>query len=87
MHYQPIWKFYLADLTKWVVKVLVKHPDGARIPSFSDWESRTQKAYFDCSRARCRSSAGIRPPIESACSKRASVRLFSRGYRRSNEPN
>ena len=28
--YQPIWKFYLADLAKWAVKVLVRHPDRIR---------------------------------------------------------
>lgn len=50
--YQPIWKFYLADLAKWAVKVLVKHPDRIRLPSYADWESRTQKAYFDCTRTR-----------------------------------
>ena len=50
--HQPIWKFYLADLAKWAVKVLVKHPDRIRKPSYADWESRTQKAYFDCTRTR-----------------------------------
>ncbi len=50
--YQPIWKFYLADLAKWAVKVLVKHPDRIRKPSYADWESRTQKAHFDCTRTR-----------------------------------
>ncbi|SDJ63962.1 MULTISPECIES: Gfo/Idh/MocA family oxidoreductase [Bradyrhizobium] len=50
--YQPIWKFYLADLAKWAIKVLVKHPDRFRKPSYADWESRTQKAYFDCARTR-----------------------------------
>ena len=50
--YQPIWKFYLADLAKWAVKVAVRHPDGARVPSYADWESRTQKATFDSARAR-----------------------------------
>lgn len=50
--YQPIWKFYLTDLAKWVVKVLVKHPDRIRKPSYADWESRTQKAHFDCTRTR-----------------------------------
>ena len=32
---------------KWPVKVLVGHPDAQRVPSYSDWESRTQKAVFD----------------------------------------
>ena len=48
----PIWKFFLDDFSKWPVKWLVGHPDGGRIPSYFDWESRTQKAYFDCSRTR-----------------------------------
>lgn len=50
--HQPIWKFYLADLAKWAVKVLIKHPDRIRKPSYADWESRTQKADFDCTRTR-----------------------------------
>lgn len=52
VHYQPIWRFYFLDLAKWLVKILVKHPDGERTPSYSDWESRTQKAHFDCTSAR-----------------------------------
>ncbi|MBT1515625.1 Gfo/Idh/MocA family oxidoreductase [Bradyrhizobium sp. SRL28] len=50
--YQPIWKFYLTDLAKWTVKLLVRHPDRIRVPSYADWESRTQKAFFDCSKTR-----------------------------------
>ncbi len=52
VHYQAIWKLYGADLVKWSVKLLVRHPDSIRIPSYRDWESRTQKAVFDCARAR-----------------------------------
>lgn len=52
VHYIPIWRFYLTDLFKWFVKMVVRHPDRVRIPSYSDWESRTQKALFDCSQAR-----------------------------------
>jgi predicted dehydrogenase/nucleoside-diphosphate-sugar epimerase len=48
-----ILKFYLADLFKWSVKVLVRHPER-RIPSYRDWESRRQVAIFDCSRAKHR---------------------------------
>ena len=33
----------LSDLTKWIVKMAVRHPDRSRVPSYSDWESRTQK--------------------------------------------
>jgi nucleoside-diphosphate-sugar epimerase len=47
-----IWRFYLSDMLKWPIKVAVKHPDAQRMPSYSDWESRTQKAVFDCSRTR-----------------------------------
>ena len=49
---RPIWRFFLEDLAKWPVKVLVGHPDAQRIPSYSDWESRTQKAVFDTDRTR-----------------------------------
>jgi nucleoside-diphosphate-sugar epimerase/predicted dehydrogenase len=52
VHRRPIWRFYLADLAKWPVKLAVRHPDANRIPSYSDWESRTQKAVFDSSRTR-----------------------------------
>jgi nucleoside-diphosphate-sugar epimerase/predicted dehydrogenase len=48
----PPWRFYAADLAKWVVKVLVRHPDRLRRPSYRDWESRTQRARFDSSKAR-----------------------------------
>jgi hypothetical protein len=47
----PPWKFYLADLAKWVVKRAIRHPDRRR-PSYRDWESRTQRARYDCSKAR-----------------------------------
>ena len=47
----PIWKFYLTDVTKWLVKRAIRHPDR-RHPSYRDWESRTQRAFFDCSKAR-----------------------------------
>lgn len=52
VHYRPIWHFYVADMLKWVVKLAVGHPDRIRIPNYRDWESRTQKAFFDCARAR-----------------------------------
>ncbi|WP_373488550.1 NAD-dependent epimerase/dehydratase family protein, partial [Blastomonas sp.] len=52
IHTTPIWKFYLDDLAKWPVKRLVGHPDGTRMPSYHDWESRTQKAEFDCTATR-----------------------------------
>lgn len=45
-------KFYLSDLAKWAVKMVVRHPDASRVPSYSDWESRTQRAFFNCERTR-----------------------------------
>ena len=52
VYHRPIWRFYLADLGKWLIKVAVRHPDRVRIPSYRDWESRTQKAIFNCDRTR-----------------------------------
>ncbi len=52
VHYRSIWQFYVSDLAKWVVKLVVGHPDRVRVPSYWDWESRTHKAFFDCRRAR-----------------------------------
>jgi predicted dehydrogenase/nucleoside-diphosphate-sugar epimerase len=45
------WRFYLNDMGKWIVKTLVRHPER-RLPSYFDWESRTQKAFFDCSETK-----------------------------------
>lgn len=45
-------KFYASDLTKWTVKMATGHPDRSRVPSYADWESRTQKADFYCAQAR-----------------------------------
>jgi predicted dehydrogenase/nucleoside-diphosphate-sugar epimerase len=50
--YQPIWRFYVNDLGKWLIKSAIGHPDRNRVPSYRDWESRTQRAVFDCKRAR-----------------------------------
>jgi nucleoside-diphosphate-sugar epimerase len=47
----PPWKFYLADVAKWLVKRAIRHPDRRR-PCYRDWETRTQRAHFDCSKAR-----------------------------------
>jgi nucleoside-diphosphate-sugar epimerase len=47
----PIWRFYLCDILKWVVKILVKHPER-RLPSYWDWETRTARATFDCTKAK-----------------------------------
>ncbi len=45
------WKFYVVDVLKWMVKRAIRHPDRRR-PSLRDWESRTQNARYDCSKAR-----------------------------------
>jgi nucleoside-diphosphate-sugar epimerase/predicted dehydrogenase len=47
----PLWKFYLIDVAKWLVKRAIRHPDRRR-PSYRDWESRTQRAHYDCCKAR-----------------------------------
>jgi nucleoside-diphosphate-sugar epimerase/predicted dehydrogenase len=47
----PPWKFYVADVAKWLVKRAIRHPDRRR-PCYRDWETRTQRAHFDCSKAR-----------------------------------
>jgi nucleoside-diphosphate-sugar epimerase len=46
-------KFYAIDLAKWFVKLLLRHPER-RFPSYRDWESRTQRATFDCTQAKTR---------------------------------
>jgi predicted dehydrogenase/nucleoside-diphosphate-sugar epimerase len=52
IYHRPILWFYLSDLFKWMVKLAVGHPDRTRVPSYRDWESRTQKAIFNCTHAR-----------------------------------
>jgi predicted dehydrogenase/nucleoside-diphosphate-sugar epimerase len=46
-----IFKLYLADLMKSLVKLGLRHPEG-RLPSYKAWESRTLCAPFDCSAAK-----------------------------------
>jgi len=48
-------------MLKWAVKVTVRHPER-RMPSYRDWESRTQKARFDCTAAKA--VLGWRPVSE-----------------------
>jgi nucleoside-diphosphate-sugar epimerase/predicted dehydrogenase len=45
------WKFYLVDVLKSIIKRAIRHPDR-RWPSYRDWETRTQRANYDCSKAR-----------------------------------
>ena len=47
----PPWRFYVIDVMKWMVKRAIRHPDRRR-PSYRDWETRTQRAHYDCSKAR-----------------------------------
>jgi nucleoside-diphosphate-sugar epimerase/predicted dehydrogenase len=47
----PPWKFYLVDLAKWVIKRTIRHPDRRKV-SYRDWETRTQRAHYDCTKAR-----------------------------------
>jgi predicted dehydrogenase/nucleoside-diphosphate-sugar epimerase len=45
------WRFYRNDVFKWIVKVLVRHPER-RFPSLRDWKSRRQLAILDCANAK-----------------------------------
>jgi nucleoside-diphosphate-sugar epimerase len=47
----PPWRFYLVDFAKCMVKRAIRHPDR-RWPSYRDWETRTQRAVYDCTKAR-----------------------------------
>ena len=47
----PAWRFFAADVGKWLVKCLVRHPER-RLPSYRDWKSRTYRAHYDCSKAK-----------------------------------
>ncbi len=49
----PMLKYYLSDLAKYAVKVVVRHPGRYR-PSLRDWQGRTQLALFDCSKTKQR---------------------------------
>jgi predicted dehydrogenase/nucleoside-diphosphate-sugar epimerase len=49
----PIARFYVADMFKYSVKVAVRWPER-RMPAYRDWESRTQRAQFDCTKAKAR---------------------------------
>ncbi len=45
-------KHYVGDMTKWVLKVLARHPDAKRRPSIRDWRCREQHASFDTTAAQ-----------------------------------
>jgi nucleoside-diphosphate-sugar epimerase len=71
----PIYQFYATEMFKWVIKLMVRHHNRT-MPSYADWDSRTQNAYFDCSKAKQRLNwrpvherevlidRGIRVPVE-----------------------
>jgi len=44
-------RYFCNDLTKYLVKVLVRHP-GRRLPSYRDWAARGQYARFECGKAK-----------------------------------
>jgi predicted dehydrogenase/nucleoside-diphosphate-sugar epimerase len=46
-----ILRFYLTDMFKWAVKVIVRHPER-RLPSYRDWETRTNCGTYDCTAAK-----------------------------------
>ncbi|MBV8436647.1 MAG: NAD-dependent epimerase/dehydratase family protein [Silvibacterium sp.] len=47
----PVFRFYLKDMAKWVVKVAVRHPER-QMPTYRESETRTLLAPFDCSAAK-----------------------------------
>ncbi len=55
----PLWKFYLIDVVKWLVKRAIRHPDRRR-PSYRDWESRTHRRTTTAPRP-ARSWTGTQP--------------------------
>ncbi|HET9552879.1 MAG TPA: NAD-dependent epimerase/dehydratase family protein [Anaeromyxobacteraceae bacterium] len=87
-HATPILRFFAADLAKWAVKVLVRHPER-RLPSWRDWESRTQRATFDCGAAR--EALGWRPEGDREALIRRGIEaplrdIFREGADRAPEP-
>jgi hypothetical protein len=52
VRYAQIWRFYLIDLFKWMIRLFVRHPDRIRQPSYFDWKPRIQNATSNCKRAR-----------------------------------
>lgn len=50
-HPTPIWKFFLQDWCKEIVKHAIRHPNR-RIPSYRDWNSRSHRASYDSTKTR-----------------------------------
>jgi len=49
--YTPTWRFFAADLLKYFVKVVVRHPGRTR-PSWRDWNARRELSRYDTAIAR-----------------------------------
>jgi predicted dehydrogenase/nucleoside-diphosphate-sugar epimerase len=47
----PAWKLFLFDSFKWLVKLMVRHPER-RLPSYRDWKTRSFVSTYDCSKAK-----------------------------------
>ncbi len=47
----PIYRFYMTEMGKWIIKMMVRHHNRI-MPSYADWDSRTQNAYFNCDKAK-----------------------------------
>ena len=54
----PIWRFFVLDVAKEIVKHLVRHPNR-RVPSYRDWDCRAHRARYDS--AKTRSALGWAP--------------------------
>lgn len=73
-----IGRFYGVDMAKWLVKVLVRHPDRLRVPSYHDWESRTQRAHFD--NAQARGDLGWQPASNVDALKKRGIKASLAGW-------
>jgi nucleoside-diphosphate-sugar epimerase len=47
----PIWRFFVLDVAKEIVKHLVRHPNR-RVPSYRDWDCRAHRARYDSGETR-----------------------------------
>ncbi|MBX2810415.1 MAG: Gfo/Idh/MocA family oxidoreductase [Myxococcales bacterium] len=48
----PIASFYAGDFFKWLVKMAVRHPTRARVPSYRDWLSNAHLCKYDCTESK-----------------------------------
>lgn len=47
----PIWRFFADECFKWGAKTVLRFPDR-KVPSYHDWQSRTQLATYNCTATR-----------------------------------